>query len=341
MDQQNNNNITINGLKFAANHFDCNPEELEVLSVKGGYSLNRRSIVGFNGDWIFVKEVDTSILSSDGKEELQWQKKDYDCANLLKKYLPEIVPEWEKLSNDGHVLIMPAYREVDGWIWNLPAEEKEVNKYIQAVIDTNENLEKLKIDSSTIDKLNLNPYLRDKLALDSGLTLVINNQEIRNELINKYNYMSQDSSYKKLSSQINNMIDFLQNDKALKDLAEKASSIINQPNECLGHSDVRSDNIAYNTRTGRLKLVDWNWASIVPKGFGVTEFLVDASRLGVDVTKWVDKLNIEFLAAFVSFFLRSCLKEPLSAESTLRDVQAQSAAVSLYLYRVANKNSEL
>ena len=335
MDIDNKNNITEEGLKCAAKHLGCKAGDLEILGVKGGYSLNRRSIVGFNGDWIFVKEVDTSILPSDGKEELQWQKKDYDCANLLKHLLPEIVPEWEQIHNDGHVLIMPAFRKEDGWIWNPPSNELELNKYIQTVIDANDNLEKLKIDKLTINNLNLEPYLRDELALDSGLTLAINNHEIRNELIEKYKNMSKNMSHKKLFPQTNKMIEFLHNDDALKDLANKASSIINQPNECLGHSDVRSDNMAYNTRTGQLKIIDWNWASITPKGFGITEFIVDISRLGLDVNKWIDKLNIEFLAAFVSFNLRTCLKDPLSPESKLRELQAQSAAVSLYLYEKA------
>jgi len=60
------------------------------------------------------------------------------------------------------------------------------------------------------------------------------------------------------------------------------------------------------------------------------------SRRGVDVTPWINDLNIEMLAATVGFYAKRCLKDPLAVGNTLRDLQAQSAAVALNLYEMAS-----
>jgi hypothetical protein len=131
------------------------------------------------------------------------------------------------------------------------------------------------------------------------------------------------------------MIDLLNDKLALEDLSNQAALLIKQPNDRFGHCDVRSDNIAYNSSTGQVKFVDWNWASFVAAGFGSTEFLIDMSKCGVDVTPWVDELNIELLAAITGYFLKRCLYDPLAPGNTLRDAQAQSAAAALNLYNMA------
>lgn len=122
----------------------------------------------------------------------------------------------------------------------------------------------------------------------------------------------------------------------LNSLARKAKSFIEQPNDALGHCDVRSDNIAHNVRTGETRFVDWNWTSYTPKSMGATEFLVDMARRGVNVEKWVGHLNLDMLAAVVGFYLKRCLEEPLAPGNTLREVQAESAAITLMLYELVS-----
>jgi len=329
------NTISLTGREVAAVELGCSPLEIKVAGVMGGYSLNRRALVGHGDKWIFAKEVDHGVLIGDGERELEWLRKDLECTNALRQIVPEIVPEWEKLTADGHVLLMPSYRVEDGWLWTLPTDATVQRLYIQAVVDATKKLETVKFGQDDIDRLKLHPYFRDKLALDGGLDLIIKNDEIRNQLKDKYAAMAQDKSLVNLYPEINKMLELLNDKLALKDLSDKAMQLINQPNDCFGHCDVRSDNLAYNPLTGQVKFVDWNWASFATTRFGATEFLTDMSRRGVDVAPWIDELSINMLAAAVGFYAKRCLEDPLAPGNTLRDVQAQSAAVVLSLYEMA------
>jgi len=339
MEQQKpetDNIVSSIGLRAAIEELSCSPSEAQVMAVDGGYSRNRRSLVGYGDKWIFVKEVDHSLIPSDGAEEIGWLRKDFECTDVLRRIIPEIVPDWEKLVADDHVLLMPSYRVEDGWLWSLPSITSQQKTYIQSVIDATKRLESVKFDHDDIDNLKLQPYFRDDLALDNGLELIIQNDNIRNQLLDKYAILEQDDSLIDLRPAIRKMRDLLQDAVAIRNLSQRATSLIEQPNDCFGHCDVRSDNIAYNSLTGQVKLVDWNWASFATAGFGSTEFLIDMARRGVDVTPWVNNLNIEMLAATVGFYAKRCLKDPLAVGNTLRDLQAQSAAVALNLYEMAS-----
>jgi hypothetical protein len=335
LETETDSTISLKGRKVSANELGCSVADIQVISVDGGYSRNRRSLVGYADRWIFTKEVDHDLLPSDGVEELGWIHKDCECVNALIGIVPELVPEWEKLVADDHVLLMPSYRVEDGWSWSLPSTEAEQLKYIQTVVDATKKLEAVEFNQDDIDNLKLHPYFRDELALDGGITLIIENEDIRSQLEDKYTAMAQDKSLIKLHPAIRKMQVLLKDERALRDLSARATSLIEQPNDCFGHCDVRSDNIAYNPSTGQIKFVDWNWASFATTGFGATEFLIDMSRRGVDVTPWLDELNIEMLAATVGFYAKRCLEDPLAPGSTLRDMQAQSAAVALDLYERA------
>lgn len=316
----------------AAAQLGCDISDIQIVDVGGGYSRNRRSLVGCGDKWIFAKEVDLDLLPDDGELELGWLRKDYECTKLLRQIVPEFIPDWGELAADGHVYLMTSYRAEDGWSWTMPSDLDQRPKYIQAVVDATKKLELIKFDKDTIDELNFHPYFRDKIALDNGFRLIIQNEEIRNELLAKYDAMLQDESIVNLHSIIHKMLELLKDKKALSELADKAASLINQPNNYFGHCDVRSDNIAYNHLTGQIKIVDWNWASFTPKGFGATEFLIDMVRRGADVSAWIDCLNIEALAAICGSYLRRCLDDPLTEGCTLRSMQAQSAAIAFKLY---------
>ena len=116
--------------------------------------------------------------------------------------------------------------------------------------------------------------------------------------------------------------------RRLIDISVRAKEFAKQTEDCFNHSDVRSDNLAFNPQTGELKLVDWNWVSYAPQGSGATEFLVDMARHGHDVTPWLGELNAEMLASFVGFFLTRSLKPPLKPGDNLRQMQALSAAAA-------------
>ena len=321
----------------AATKLNCKVNDLVINSVSGGYSLNRRALVGHGDEWLFIKEVDKTILSGDGAAELAWLKKDYELTSHLRSQIPEIIPEWTQLVADEHSLLMSSYRTEEGWLWSLPTDTNIQHAYIQAVINATKKIEMAELDADVYERLRLQPYFRDKLAYDDGIDLIIHNESIRMQLKDKYESMLQTETATHLQMAYRSMLELLNNDEKLQQISLDAKNLANQPNDHFNHCDVRSDNLTYNPETGEIKFVDWNWASYAPAKFGSTEFLIDMARRGVDVTPWKGELNRQLLAATIGAYANRCLQDPLSPESTLREMQAESAAISLSLYEMTDE----
>ena len=173
----------------------------------------------------------------------------------------------------------------------------------------------------------IQPFAARELGLDDGIDQIITDADIRRRLIDSYQKLlpSQLEINKRRCQAI---IELLEKRDELIDISVRAKEFAKQTEDCFNHSDVRSDNLAFNPQTGELKLIDWNWASYAPQGSGATEFLVDMARHGHDVTSWLGELNAEMLASFVGFFLIRSLKSPLKPGDNLRQMQALSAAVA-------------
>ncbi len=326
--------VTENAARFAAVRLGVVTEKLEILPVNGGYSLNRRALVGADDAWIFVKEVDIDLLPGEGQEELWWLKKDFLCTEALRSKGSSIVAAEASLDDSGHILAMTAYRAEDGWLWFPPEDRESRSRYIDAVITATDKIELLTFSDDEVDQLKLQPYFRDELAMDEGIELILNNEAIRAQLIEKYESYAMNEA-DGLSEEFEQMVELLRDESWLTALRERGRHLVDQPNDTFAHCDVRSDNLAVNLDTGEVKFVDWNWASYATKGFGATEFLTDMARRGTDISPWIGKLNVEMLAATVGFYARRCLGDPLTPGSTLRRMQAESAAVAYALYRRA------
>ena len=100
--------LTDRALQCAAAELGADLSDLQITSVSGGFSRNRRALVSAGDRTIFVKEVDVDVLPDDGERELAWLKKDYKVMRLLQKVHPQYVADWAKLAGDGHVLIISA-----------------------------------------------------------------------------------------------------------------------------------------------------------------------------------------------------------------------------------------
>jgi len=59
------NTISSIGLNAAAEELSCSSSKAQVMAINGGYSRNRRSLVGYGDKWIFAKEVDHLLIPSD------------------------------------------------------------------------------------------------------------------------------------------------------------------------------------------------------------------------------------------------------------------------------------
>ena len=319
--------LTNRALQCAAVELGVDSSDLRVTSVSGGFSRNRRALVSAGDRTIFVKEVDIDVLPDDGETELAWLKKDYEVMRMLQKVHPKFVADWIKLDGDGHVLMTTSYASADGWLWRPPAEKFVVKRYISAVVAATRELEKTELPHEVIEELQLQPFTTAELGLDDGIDRVIAEADIRRQLIDNYRTLLPEQSEVN-QRHCQKMIDLLGESDKLVDISVRAKRFAKQPEDCFDHSDVRSDNLAFQPQTGELKLVDWNWASYAPRGSGATEFLIDMARHGHDVTPWLSEVNAEMLAAFVGFYLIRSLKPPLQPGDNLRQMQALSAATA-------------
>ena len=319
--------LTGRALQCAATELGVNVSDLQITSVSGGFSRNRRALVSAGDKTIFVKEVDVDLLPDDGERELAWLKKDYEVTRLLQKLHPQYVADWVALVGDGYVLMTTSYVSADGWLWRPPTEKSVAGRYISAVVTATRELENTQLADEAIEELQLQPFTTAELGLDDGIDRVIAEADIRRQLIDNYRILLPEQSEVN-QQRCQKMMELLNRSDGLVDISVRAKQFAKQPENCFDHSDVRSDNLAFQPQTGELKLVDWNWASYVPRGSGVTEFLVDIARHGQDVTPWLDELNAEMLAAFVGFYLIRSLKPPLQLGDNLRQMQALSAAAA-------------
>ena len=319
--------LTDRALQCAATELNVDSSELRITPVSGGFSLNRRALVSSGDRTIFVKEVDANLLSDEGERELGWLKKDYAVTRLLQKTYPQYVADWTELADDGYVLMTSSYASSDGWLWQPPTDNSVAERYISTVITAVRELEKIKLPQELIEELQLQPFVARELGLDDGIDQIIADADIRRRLIDNYQKLLPNQlEINKRRCQV--IIELLKKRDELIDISARAKEFAKQTEDCFNHSDVRSDNLAFNPQTGELKLVDWNWASYAPQGSGATEFLVDMARHGHDVTPWLGELNAEMLASFVGFFLTRSLKPPLKPGDNLRQMQALSAAAA-------------
>ena len=319
--------LTDNALQCAVAELDVDPSDLRVTPVSGGFSRNRRALVSAGDKMIFVKEVDVDLLPDNGETELAWLKKDYEVMRMLQKVHPKFIADWIKLDGDGYVLMTTSYASADGWLWRPPAEKSVAKRYISAVVTATRELEKTELPHEVIEELQLQPFTTAELGLDDGIDKIIAEADIRRQLIDNYRTLLPEQS-KVNQRRCQKMMELLSRSDELADISVRAKRFAKQPEDCFDHSDVRSDNLAFQPQTGELKLVDWNWASYAPRGSGATEFLIDMARHGHDVTPWLDELNTEMLAAFVGFYLIRSLKPPLQPGDNLRQMQALSAATA-------------
>ena len=319
--------LTDRALQCAAAELGANISDLQITSVSGGFSCNRRALVSAGDKTIFVKEVDVDLLPDDGERELAWLKKDYEVTRLLQKLHPQYVADWTMLAGDGHVLMTSSYASSEGWLWRPPAEKSVAKRYISAVVAATRELEKTELPHKVIEELQLQPFTTAELGLDDGIDRVIVDADIRRQLIDNYQKVLLEQSEAN-QRRCQKMMELLSRSDELADISVRAKQFAKQSEDRFDHSDVRSDNLAFHPQTGELKLVDWNWASYAPRGSGATEFLIDMARHGHDVTPWLGEVNAEMLAAFVGFYLIRSLKPPLKPGDNLRQMQALSAATA-------------
>lgn len=321
---------TEEAIAFAAAHIGVYPVELVVQPVTGGYSLNRRAIVSAGESHLFVKEVDEALVEGDGELERGWLAKDHHMVTMLRGKGFASVANWSELSDDRNTLLLPAYRPEDGWLWELPQGDTQRQQYVEAVLDVASRLESLQFTDAEARRFSLTPYFRDKIAEDADLP-VLADPGARELIVQKCDMLLEKQEHGDIARSLQGLRTFVHDQRQQNEVKELASQLRSQPNSAFGHCDLRSDNLAYHRDSHEVVLVDWNWASYIPSGFGATEFLINVAKQGVDISAWVERLNQPLVAAVVGFWLRAGLKPSLGGTSHLRDHQIIAAAVSVSL----------
>jgi thiamine kinase-like enzyme len=157
----------------------------------------------------------------------------------------------------------------------MPASRSHQDAYIRRVIKEISNLEGAVFKDSDVKRMSLQPYFRDKLSDVVVFNEFCQSVQVQEKLIRK---LQQATASIAPEESINHMIQQfrvkLQNDitALFSDIRNSMQELGRQPNNAFGHCDMRPDNIAYHAQSDRVILVDWNWASQTPRGFGATEF---------------------------------------------------------------------
>lgn len=249
--------LTDRSLQCAATELGVDVSDLQIASVSGGFSRNRRALVSAGDKTMFVKEADVDLLPDDGERELAWLKKDYEVTRLLQKIHPQYVADWTTLASGGHVLMTTSYASADGWLWRPPVEKSVAKRYISAVVAATRELEQTELPYEMIEELQLQPFVAAELGLDDGIDRVIAEADIRQQLIDNYQILLPEQSDVN-QQRCQKIITLLGEPDKLAAISLSAKQFARQPEDCFNHSDLRSDNLAFHMQTGVLKLVDWN-----------------------------------------------------------------------------------
>lgn len=315
----------------AAVKLGCLPSETITSAVSGGYSHNRRGLIGYNDQWLFAKEIDPTQLAGDGTQERAWLYKDHACTEMIRTIAPEIVAEWSSLSADGQLMLMSSYRHEDGWVWLPPADSSMHEAYVTNVLATITRLATIHPAETQVDQLGLKPYIRDMIAHDSGIDMIISDPEVRRALSVDYQILEQTTEIATIRHAAQGMQVMLNDQSLLLSLRTAQNRLDQQPQLTLSHGDIRADNIVHNAELQQTKLVDFDWLSLAPEGFDTTEFLIDTARYGVDVLPWAELLNKDLLAATVGYYARRAIEDDDDRQS-LRNLKLESAAIAAWLY---------
>lgn len=193
-------------------------------------------------------------------------------------------------------------------------------------------LETVQLDEQAAHGLELSSFLQHELMQDKGIDSLVEDDNMRGRLKKKYRDLATTGpDWQRVRCE--RMVALLNDVAQLQELREWLKSVALQPDDCFNHCDVRSDNLAFNIHTGEVKLVDWNWASYAPRGYGATEFLLHMARHGYDISPWYDEINQPMIAASIGFFAVRSLKPPLTPGGTLREMQALSAAAAYEIWQ--------
>ncbi|MFO0970844.1 MAG: phosphotransferase [Candidatus Saccharimonadales bacterium] len=260
----------------------------------GGYSLAKRGIITLaDGTTVFIK------LATDADSK-RFIAKELVAYKWLKQkgylHIPEILLE----KQDGFIL--PDLSHLD---WSNRWNAQKVDAVFQA-----------------LDELS-------SMALTEEDRAVLSDFDVANgwqELVDEPKY--QEKLLDKLADHPGYAKAIKANIQTYADVTEAYLSERDQ--FALTHSDVRSDNLAYNPKDRSVQLIDWNWMGMGRKGIEEVALLVDVAHSGFTVEEHcaerLDPIAALVLAGF--WFSHSTRRIWEGGNPQLRELQFKSALQS-------------
>lgn len=212
-------------------------------------------------------------------------KKEADVMSHLRTNGYNYVPNHSHIAQ-GVNLFMEGFPPEEGWHWRAPVDKTD--HYIEDCL-------------SAFDNLELHPIYPDNDEIKPALDCFVTEgwREINNEKIAKINDIASELSPHFQAKTRESLRNLLANLMVLRDASRDIKPI---DTLVMSHHDARQSNIAWNPEEGA-KLVDWSWAGYGKPGSDATNLLIDLHKSGHDITRYLDKVNVEHCLTLIGFWL--------------------------------------
>ena len=298
-------------------------EDRDIQIIDAGHMAYDHFFTRHQNDHLFVKAHDSTRFSDSFREahSRAYLQKEFNLYRHLEQQEFQSIPKRVALIEDS-LLAMDALHENDGWTWRAPKEIEQFDTYI---VDTLAAFDSLQTTTPPV-RPEYHNSIQDTYSTlwnegwdsldDATLVLAIGKIRTfsRNWTVEQY----------ELSEQLIGTL------PAMKELA---SNLDRNEELYMAHNDARQSNIAWHPNHGT-RLVDWSWGDTAPKDADSTMFLIDLTKSGKPVERYLEKFNNDFAHILIGFWLAHSLWETRDGSQTVREHQVASAVAAYKLLNI-------
>lgn len=289
-------------------------ETSEITHPKGGHMGYERLVASFpNGSRVFIKRHNIQKFTDKIRAEhsKRYLRKEHHVYSQLRGASPHLPRRTELISD--HTLLLEAYDPRDDWHWRAPQDDDMRQRYIRDILDA----------LHSISSLSYAPFDEIKPSyqtlLDEGWRAF---PVDRDKIINRLR-----------QSHVTGAYELAQN---LDKLYRRANMLSTPALDTFAHYDIRQSNIAWHPDQG-VRIVDWSWADLAPKGMDTTSFLIDIAKAGYDVDNFIENFDVDHALVLIGFWLGHSVWPTPTEDQTVREHQIGSAVAAYQLLQRLSK----